>query len=465
MAFKHSVGILQAGSRYVGRKCIIRKTELKVGEQVVVCHKRDEAFSWIALPTLEGRCPYCGQDVGSVGEILGAFEKVSTRVTKSGKKTDKPKPGPQYNLPTGEGTPPIPKIFLAAALILFITLSMIGGYYIFIKPTITSTSTLGIDYVTETSKITKTKAPVIVTPEPLTDTPTPSLTPTVTASATPTRMPSPTFTATPSGPSVGDTWTRPEDTMIMVYVPAGTFTMGSTNDQIDFTLQLCDAYPVSCERETLTDEEPAHDVALKGFWFDSTEVTNHQYSLCVAAGECSPPSKYSSYSYPNYYHNPIYSDYPVIQINWYQAATYCEWVDARLPRESEWEYAARGPDSLMFPWGNTFDSNRLNYCDSNCDFDWRDRTSNDGYGDIAPVGNYPDDASWCGAHDLGGNVWEWIEDEYRYYETDKFVSAGSRVLRSGTWHLGPDSARCANRDHHTPDTTHVSVGFRCAKSP
>ena len=75
---------------------------------------------------------------------------------------------------------------------------------------------------------------------------------------------------------------------------------------------------------------------------------------------------------------------------------------------------------------------------------------------------YPNDTSWCGAHDMGGNVWEWVEDRYLYYLTTEEPTPGRRVLRGGTWHLGPDSARCANRDHELPSTTHVSIGFRCA---
>ena len=247
----------------------------------------------------------------------------------------------------------------------------------------------------------------------------------------------------------------------MVYVPSGSFGMGSTEDQINSTMQLCAAYAVSCKRETFTDEEPFHTVTLRGFWFDRTEVTNQQYSLCVTDGHCTPPAQYSSYAHNSYYNNSAYANYPVIYVSWYQASEYCEWADARLPTEAEWEYAAQGPQGWLFPWGNTFDGERLNYCDVNCDFNWRDSTVNDGYRGTAPVGSYPNDASWCGAHDLGGNVWEWMEDWYLYYESGIAPVPGNRVLRGGTWHLGPDSARCANRDHHTPETTHISIGFQC----
>lgn len=325
-------------------------------------------------------------------------------------------------------------------------------------PTVTPTIT-----PSNTPTPTSTLSPTPTLTQTPSATPTPTLTPTPTPTPTNTVTQTPTNTPTPTGPQLGDTWIRPADNAAMVYVPAGSFSMGSTEDQINDTMRLCDSYGRSCNRETFTDEEPLHTVTLSSFWFDQTEVTNEQYSLCVAAGNCTPPAQYSSYKYSPYYNNPLYADYPVIYVNWYQAGQYCEWAGARLPKEAEWEFAAEGPQGVLFPWGNTFDGKRLNYCDVNCDRDWPDKNVNDGYGDTAPVGSYPTDASWCDAHDLGGNVWEWVEDRYLYYESSEEPSPGRRVVRGGTWHLGPDSARCANRDHHTPETTHPSVGFRCVR--
>ena len=283
---------------------------------------------------------------------------------------------------------------------------------------------------------------------------------------------SPTAEPATEGPSLGDTWTRPADGMVMVYVPAGEFQMGSTEGEVDAALALCEEYYGFCLREWFDRELPAHTVALDGFWIDRTEVTNAQYARCVIAGACDPPEQTTSYSRGAYYGDGRYDDYPVIYVSWWQAEAYCAWAGGRLPTEAEWEYAARGPEGREYPWGEGVDGSRLNYCDVNCGHDWADEEFDDGHVDTAPVGSYPSGASWCGALDLAGNVEEWMADWYGEYPSGRQenptgpASGSYRVVRGGSWGLAPNYARSAFRGWVYPDDGYNVRGFRCAnRSP
>ena len=143
---------------------------------------------------------------------------------------------------------------------------------------------------------------------------------------TPSPLPVPTDPPTPTPePIIADTGAR------MLYVPGGLFRMGDEDGE--------------------RDERPSHIVNLSPFFIDETEVTNGQYELCVTAGVCRAPSRDNPTTHEAYYGSPAYADYPVVFINWQQANTFCEWRDARLPSEAEWEMAA-GFDptqALIFP--------------------------------------------------------------------------------------------------------------------
>ena len=277
-----------------------------------------------------------------------------------------------------------------------------------------------------------------------------------------------------SPPAVlGDTRTRPADGMVMVYVPAGEFRMGSTLEEARFARQLCrqhsgaDAIAV-CQASAFSDEQPAHTVALDAFWIDRTEVTNTHYRRCVDAGTCTPPVETGSYSRATYYGDPAFDDHPAIWVNQQQAAAYCAWAGGRLPTEAEWEYAARGPESRLFPWGDAFDGTRLNYCDAGCATGVRDETLDDGFAETAPVGSFPTGVSWCGALDMAGNVREWVADWHGYYTAQRQVNptgpavGEGRIPKGGCWLDKPDDVRCANRGANAPDYTRHKVGFRCA---
>jgi formylglycine-generating enzyme required for sulfatase activity len=266
--------------------------------------------------------------------------------------------------------------------------------------------------------------------------------------ATSTYTPLSTKTSIPLAPrlGIGSTMISRKDSMNLLYVPAGKFTMGN---------------------ETY-DNEKIHTVYLDAFWIDQFEVTNKMYSLCVAAGICDEPVDKRSFTRSSYYGNSVYDNYPVVYIDWNMAKTYCEWADRRLPTEAEWEKAARGPDANIYPWGNdTPNSNLLNYDDAATDELLNDRAAFD---DTTEVGKYPDGAGLYGALDMTGNVWEWAVDWYSdtYYVSSPDsnplgpVSGEYRVIRGGYYgNILPSSFRTAM----TPDFTFKdSIGFRCAMS-
>lgn len=163
------------------------------------------------------------------------------------------------------------------------------------------------------------------------------------------------------------------------------------------------------------------------------------------------------------------ADHPVVGVNWYNAVAYCQWAGARLPTKAEWEYAARGPEGRVFPWGDTFDGTRLNFCDANCEYDWNTAEYDDGYRYTAPVGTCADGVSWCGALDMAGNVWEWVADWYGPYPSGGQVnptgpsSGESRVLRGGSFGFGPYYTRGADRPISNPVFARPTEGFRCAR--
>lgn len=259
--------------------------------------------------------------------------------------------------------------------------------------------------------------------------------------------------------SAGTVQRRGTDNAEMVYVPAGEFLMGSTEKDIDYALTLCP----KCKREYFDDEKPQHTVYLDPFWIDKYEVTNALYKKCVEAGRCSGSAPgILSVTRSSYYGNSTYDNYPVIYMQHADALGYCAWAGKHLPTEAQWEKAARGTDARIYPWGNTYDKNYLNF---------------DNKGDTTEVGKYPSDVSPYGAMDMAGNVSEWVADSYdsNYYTNSPRNNPKGplfgidRVFRGGSWYsLRGAAARSSSRgisgvEFFLFTLQEGDLGFRCAE--
>jgi formylglycine-generating enzyme required for sulfatase activity len=227
-----------------------------------------------------------------------------------------------------------------------------------------------------------------------------------------------------------------------VYVPESAFVMGDDEPQG-------------------SDHAPAHTIWISGYWIHSAEVTNRQYAACVAAGKCSPPARYPYTTY--LYAEPDEANSPVAGVDWEQAATYCAWIDARLPSEAEWEKAAHGradasSEQTVFPWGDaepTCDLLNFNDCliPSN----------------PAPVRTYALGISPFLLYDMAGNVFEWTQDWYDkgYYAISPAqnppgpASGKLRVYRGGGYTSPAEAVSPVQRFALEPAKHAQDLGFRC----
>jgi formylglycine-generating enzyme required for sulfatase activity len=281
----------------------------------------------------------------------------------------------------------------------------------------------------------------------------------------------------PSPLGIDSTIISDKDSMKLLYVPAGKFSMGSDNGG--------------------GDEKPVHTVFLDAFWIDQTEVTNAMFAKFVdETGYITDAEKTRiSYVYQdgswklvdgaNWAHpfgvdsnTSKIPDYPVVHVSWNDANAYCLWVNRRLPTEAEWEKSAswdeKKEQKYAYPWGNNFNGALLNFCDKNCSFSRADQTSDDSYEYTSPVGSYLGGASPYGVYDLAGNISEWVADWYGefYYSSSSSSSSNPlgpasgqyRVLRGGSWSNFYYDVRSEYRNALVPGDASNVVGFRCAMS-
>ncbi|MDN3550496.1 formylglycine-generating enzyme family protein [Mucilaginibacter aquaedulcis] len=306
----------------------------------------------------------------------------------------------------------------------------------------------------------------------------------------------------------------------MVWINTGTFMMGADNKQ------------------AADDEYPKHKVTVSGFWIDATEVTNAQFAQFVKAtgyittaekkpdwnelkkqlppGTPKPDDKLlvpaslvftspkqavdlndygqwwswqsgASWKHP---HGPGSdlkgkANYPVVQVSWYDAQAYCKWAGKRLPREAEWEWAARGDlNNNIYPWGNEgVDAGKPKANTWQGNFPYKNLLTDKFYF-AAPVKTFAPNG--YGLYDMAGNVWEWCNDLYnnKYYSTisqpagisnpggpatsfdPDEPNAQKRVIRGGSY-LCNDSYcsgyRVARRMKSTEDSGMEHLGFRCVQ--
>jgi formylglycine-generating enzyme required for sulfatase activity len=204
----------------------------------------------------------------------------------------------------------------------------------------------------------------------------------------------------------------------MALVPVGCFMMGSDTGK--------------------EHEAPIHEQCFaEPFWIDVYEVTRAQFDDEATEG--------------------ARRDLPANYVDWFDAVSHCEARGGRLPTEAEWEYAARGPDELKYPWRHDQVSSVF-YCGVDDDIAFA-------------VGSTPLGHSWVGAFDLAGNAWEWTHSIYAPYPFDSkdgrevggnVDSESPRVKRGGScYSQSPDQLQTSYRRQVLPGDANEITGFRC----
>jgi formylglycine-generating enzyme required for sulfatase activity len=229
----------------------------------------------------------------------------------------------------------------------------------------------------------------------------------------------------------------------MIVVPAGSFMMGAPET----------------EKDRHEDEGPQHGVTIaKPFAVSKFELTFAEWDTCVARGDCVPHLSDSGWGRGRQ---------PAINVSWYDAQSYVAWLsritgkEYRLLSEAEYEYAARAGTQTVYPWGDDIGNGNA-YC-TGCDTQWEGPRT-------APVGSFA--ANGFGLYDMVGNVWEWTQDCYHNSYNGAPVDGTAwtfdncllRVVRGGSWVLGPRGLHAAQRDGDPIDERNIGLGFRVGRT-
>lgn len=269
----------------------------------------------------------------------------------------------------------------------------------------------------------------------------------------------------------------------MAFIAGGKFFMGS--DSVD-------------SPALMRFSRPAHQQTIGDFCMDLREVTAGEYAACSDKGECKrafrdafwpmgKSEKKKAWEESRAAYSVLCNDgqagresHPANCVTWEQADEYCRNHGKRLPREAEWEFAARGSDGRRFPWGDDPPGPRqLNGCGTEC-VAWRATVKlpeqnplyevDDGHFGTAPVGSFPAGKTQAGLLDMVGNVFEWTADDFKVYPdapADTMTPPeGAKVMRGGAFNsTSADHAEPALRFPQDA-TAHIhAVGFRCAAEP
>jgi formylglycine-generating enzyme required for sulfatase activity len=226
----------------------------------------------------------------------------------------------------------------------------------------------------------------------------------------------------------------------LVLIPAGEFTMGHNSGY---------------------DTLPVRRVNLPAFYIDKYEVTNKRYKRFIdATGYKVPWSQDPAVAaYVWDWQKRMYpeskGDDPVVLVSWDDAKAFCTWAGKRIPTEAEWEKATRGPKGKPYPWGSEWAKGKAN-------------TAESGLKQTAPMGNFKEDVSEYGVHDLAGNVSEWVEEWFAPYPGNPMTSYEERnkyrVLRGGSWDYAHSIANGYHRQYALPQSQMTAIGFRCVKT-
>jgi len=274
--------------------------------------------------------------------------------------------------------------------------------------------------------------------------------------------------------------------IVMIYIPESTFIMG--NDKLT-------------EEISGSPAAPQHEVKLTGYWIGKTPITKAQFRIFVKETSYLTSVEKPGHEGPWVYnfkekgfitipgfnwdnafsqvtavfpHVKIDDRHPVSCVSWYDAENFSKWLSSKtgvtfgLPTEAEWEYAARGRDQRIYPWGNEDpDGTRANYADEafNAVFPDTEQSKihfgvNDGYAATSPVGSFPLGASPWGALDMAGNVTEWVYDWIGKYQKKLYTNplgakeGKDRVMKAGFW------AGSAGREGQTPDELIIGHNIR-----